>query len=484
MTYLRENLSENVATAPRRSTPGAWAPWIAEARALLVLATPLVLTQLAQMAIGTTDLLLLGRYSQSALAAAAIGNTIYYFAWILGAGPAMAVAPMIAHILGERATNRGGVRAVLRMGLWAVGAIAVIALPIMWSAGPILLFLRQDPELARGAGHFVALLSIGLPFSLGFMVLRSFATALGHPRAGLVVMGATIAVNALAGWALIFGHFGAPRMGIAGSGLATSASSVFGFLAMLAIIQIDRRLRVYRISRRFARPAAAKLSEIFRMGLPIGAGLLFEVLLFNAATLLMGTFGAASLAANQIAMNVSSITFMVPLGVGMACIVRVGLAKGGGDAVAVRRAALTALTVAGGFSLVSGAVVALASTSIAGLYLGSGSAENGAVVVMAAGFLKLCAAFQLFDGLQVAAAQALRGLKDTRVPMIVAGASYWLVGAPACLLLGVVMRLQGLGVWIGFVICLAFAAVAMCARLLSLIRLPAARGAAAALATD
>jgi MATE family multidrug resistance protein len=217
------------------------------------------------------------------------------------------------------------------MGLWAVVAIALVAMPIMWSAGPILLFLRQEPELARGAGHFVGLLSLGLPFSLGFMVLRSFATALGHPRAGLWVMGATIAFNALAGWTLIFGHFGAPRLGIIGSGLATSASSVFGFLAMLAIIHADRRLRVYRVSRRFARPAAAKLSEVFRLGLPIGAAMLFETMLFSGMTLLMGTFGATSLAAHQIALNFSSITFMVPLGVGMASIVRVGLAKGRGD---------------------------------------------------------------------------------------------------------------------------------------------------------
>ena len=186
------------------------ADWRVEARALLTLAGPLVLTQLAQMAIGTTDLLLLGRYSKSALAAAAIGNTVYWFAWLLGGGPASAVAPMIAHILGERAGNKGGVRASLRMGLWAVVIVSLVIMPVLFMATPILLALKQEPDLARDAGRFVGLLAFGLPFSLMSMVLRGFANALGHPKAGLWVSAATIGFNALAGWMLIFGHFGFP----------------------------------------------------------------------------------------------------------------------------------------------------------------------------------------------------------------------------------------------------------------------------------
>jgi len=229
-------LIEKSETALRRLPSRASAPWIAEARALMVLAAPLVLTQLAQMAIGTTDLILLGRYSQKALAAVAIGNTVYWFAWLVGGGPASAVSPMIAHILGERAGNKGGVRASLRMGLWAVAIVSLVVMPIMWSARPILLMLHQQPDLAQGAGQFVALVSIGLPFSLSTMVLSGFATALGHPRAGLWVSLATIVFNALAGYTLIFGNFGAPRLGIVGSGMATSASQVFGFVSMVAII--------------------------------------------------------------------------------------------------------------------------------------------------------------------------------------------------------------------------------------------------------
>jgi MATE family multidrug resistance protein len=472
------DLIDKTETLSRRITAagGRGSPWLAESRALLTLAAPLVLTQLAQMAIGTTDLILLGRYSQSALAAVAIGNTVYWFAWLLGGGPASAVSPMIAHILGERAGNRGGVRASLRMGLWAVGIVSLVVMPIMWSAKPILLMLHQQADLADGAGKFVTIISFGLPFSLSTMVLSGFATALGHPRAGLWVSLATIVFNGLAGWTLIYGHFGAPRLGIVGSGMATCASQVFGFLAMLAIIHRNPDLRVYRMFRRFNRPVHVKLAEVFRLGLPIGVTTLFEAMLFNAMTLLMGTYGAAALAAHQIAMNAASITFMVPLGIGMASTVRVGLAAGAGDIVAARRAGAVALGMGGLFMATSGVVMALLGAQLAGLYLGNGgAASDAAVIALAALFLRYAAAFQLFDGLQVVGARVLRGLKDARVPMILAGASYWLVGAPVCVFLAVGLNLKGEGIWIGFVVCLAVAAFLMCARFLRLTRGGAAR---------
>ena len=444
------------------------APWITETRALLALAAPLVLTSLAQMAIGTTDLILLGRYSQSALAAVAIGNTVYWFAWLLGSGPASAVSPMIAHILGERAGNRGGVRASLRMGLWAVAIVSVLVMPVMMSAEPILLFLHQQRDLAHGAGQFVGLVAIGLPFSLATMVLGSFATTMGHPRAGMWVYAATILFNALAGWTLIFGHLGAPRLGIVGSGIATAASSVFGCLAMLAIVHANPHLRAVRMFRRFARPVHVKLAEVFRLGLPIGVTTLFEAMLFNTMTLLMGTFGAAALAAHQIAMNACSITFMVPMGIGMASTVRVGLASGAGDMPGARRAGLVALATGGVFMLVCGVLMGLFGAQVAGLYLGRGGADDLAAIGLAAIFLKAGAAFQVFDGLQAVGARVLRGLKDARMPMILAGGSYWLIGAPVCFWLALGLHMKGLGIWIGFVVCLAVAAAAMVARFMVL----------------
>jgi len=341
---------------------------------------------------------------------------------------------------------------------------------LLWFAGPLLLALGQDPALAADAGRFVAMLSFGLPFTLGTMVLRNFANTLGKPRAGLWVMAATIAFNAVAGWTLIFGHFGAPRLGIVGSGMATSMSSIFSFLAMLAIIQWTPQLRVYRMFRRFHRPVGVKLAEVFRLGLPIGMTMIFEAMMFNTMTLVMGRFGADSLAAHQIALNVASITFMIPLGIGLAATVRVGMASGAGDLPAARRAGLVAFIASGGFIVVCGAGMAIFGPQIAGLYLGGRSASDLDVIVLAALFLKVGAAFQIFDALQVVGVMCLRGLKDARVPMILAAGAYWLIGTPTSLLLAFVFHTKGLGIWIGLAVGLAAAAVLMCARFALLTR--------------
>lgn len=443
--------------------------WTAEARALIKLALPLAGTQLAQMAVMTTDVLLLGRLSQHALAAAAIGNTISFFAWMIGAGPAFAVSPMVAQLIGARPKSRGGVRAAIRMSLWSVLMISAPMMVLLWFAGPILRLLGQEPTLADDAGRFVFMLSFGLPFSLASAALRSFANALDHPRAGLWVMLGTIAFNALAGWTLIFGHFGAPRLGIVGSGLATSLSSVFSFCAMLAIVHATPRLAAYRPLRRVHRPVPAKLAEVFRLGMPIGATMIFEAMLFNTMTLVMGRFGASALAAHQIALNFASITFMIPLGIGMASTVRVGLAMGAGDPAGARRAGTVAFVLAFGFAVVSAAVMATSGAAIARGYLGGGSADptTNALAVL---FLKIGAAFQVFDSIQVVGAQSLRGLKDARMPMVLAGVSYWLIGAPTSLGLGLGLGLGwgGLGIWIGLAVGLAAAAVLMTGRFLKL----------------
>ena len=447
-----------------RSSHAASTRWLPEARALAVLAAPLVMTQLAQMAIFTTDVVLLGRFSREALAAAAIGNTVFYFAWLIGSGPASAVSPMVAHSVGESRAHRAPVRTAVRMGLWSILLISLPMMGLMWWAKPILLALGQEPALAVNAGKFVAMLSFGLPFTLAFVVLRNFTTALGHPRAGLWVMAATVIFNALAGWVLIFGHLGAPRLGIVGSGLATTASEIFSFVAMLAIIQTAPDLGAFRIFRRFGRLAKAKLTEVFHLGMPIGMTMMFEAMLFNAMTLVMGTFGTVSVAAHQIAMSVASVTFMFPLGLGMATVVRVGTAAGRGDMVAARRSGLTAMVIAVVFITFCAAVMWLWGGPIAGLYIGGRTADDLAVIAMAAIFLKVAAAFQVFDALQVVAAQALRGLKDARMPMILAAGSYWLVGAPICLLLAFTAHMRGLGIWIGLATALAAAALAMTLR--------------------
>jgi MATE family multidrug resistance protein len=437
--------------------------WFAEAREMLKLAWPLVLTQLAQMAIMTTDVVMLGRLGKVALASAALGNTVFFFTWLIGCGPVAAVSPMIAHILGERPNDRAGVRAATRMGFWAVLLLSVPLIGFLLISRHTLLFLGQTEELARNASLFVTALCLGLPFSLGYQVLRNFSTALSKPNASLWVMGFAIFFNALGDYALIFGHFGFPKLGLVGSGIASACSYAFSFLAMVVVVQLTPSLRKYRIWRRFHRPHVEKLWEVFRLGMPIGMTMIFEAMLFNSATLLMGTFGTAAVAAHQIAMNVPSITFMVPLGIGMAATVRVGLAAGARDGEAVRRAGWLAIGVAVAFMGCTSILIWSFPDKIAGLYFAN-AAANADVIRLAVVFLHVAAVFQIADGVQVTGALSLRGLKDARAPMWIAGGSYWIAGFPACLLFAFVFGLKGLGIWIGLAFGLLVAATTMCWR--------------------
>ena len=460
----------NVFTTSRRRA------WTTEARELLHLAVPLAATQLAQMAILATDTIMLGHDSKEALAAGALGNTVYFLLWLLGCGIPMAVSPVIAHIQGahsnsRRGRDRRGVRTAVRMGLWSVAIVSLPLMGLLFLTQPILLFFRQQPQLAADAALFASAIAIGLPFALGFQVLRSFSTALSHAVPPMVVLILAILFNALADYALIFGHFGFPRLGIMGAGLASASSNIFAFLAMLAIALGFPVLKRYRILHRLTEPHWKTFRELFRLGLPIGITMVFEVALFNGAALAMGTLGLAPLAAHQIAITIPSITFMVPLGIGLAATVRVGLAAGAGDAAGARRAGFTAIAMAGLFMCVMALVLLLWPRQIATLWLPDIPA-NADVLRLAVSFLSIAAAFQLVDGIQAAASMSLRGLKDASGPMWLAGASYWLVGAPTSLLLGFTFGMQGTGIWLGLAFGLLVAAVTLTARFAVLSKKP------------
>lgn len=444
--------------------------WKGELRALLQLAGPLIATQLAQMAIMTTDVIMVGRLGTQPLAAAALGNTVYFFLWLVGMGPTVAVSPLIAHILGANPRDRAGVRRVVRMGLW-IAVLLWLPLGVVMALTPdILILLGQETTLAIAAGRFVQPLCIGLVFSFGYQVMRNFATALSRPNAPLYVTLATILLNAFLDYTLIFGHFGAPRLELFGSGLATACSFFFSFAALGLFVLFDRGLRRYHVFLRFYRPDWQKFAELFRLGLPIGLTMIFEAALFNAATLLMGGFGAAALAAHQIAINVASITFMVPLGLAMAATVRIGLAAGAADRAGVQRAGAVAFAVSTGFMCLCALVMAVFPRTIAGAYFDIHDPANIGAVNLTVSFLQVAAAFQIFDGLQVTAALSLRGLKDAHVPMWLAAISYWLLGFPACIGLSHMTGWGGMGVWIGLAFALFLAALLLCGRFVMLSR--------------
>jgi MATE family multidrug resistance protein len=306
--------------------------------------------------------------------------------------------------------------------------------------------------------------------ALWFVVLRNFIAALERPRAAMVVMLLGVGFNALGAYALIFGAFGLPALGLQGAGIAAALTNGGLFLSLLGYVLIDRRFRRYRILGHLWRPDWVRMGEIFRVGLPIGIALIMEVGLFASAGFLVGLIGRAELAAHQIALQCASVAFMVPLGLAQAATVRVGLAAGSGDRAGVMRAGLTALAVGGLFMTATATLMWTRPEAIIGLFIDAGNPANARVLRLAVTFLAIAALFQIFDGGQVIGMGALRGLKDTRWPMAIAALAYWVVGIGLAVGLAFGLGLGALGVWIGLAAALAVAATLLVGRFVALQR--------------
>lgn len=441
-----------------------------EMRALSSLALPIAATQVAQMAVSTTDILMLGHLGAPQLAAAAIANTYQFMVWIIAFGPISAVSPIIAQQLGADPTNTRDVRRALRMTLWVAIAM-IVPVGIIYGVAPAFLkLLGQSDEVIRLATPYIWSLAPGMTFAMGYLALRNCLAALSFARAPLVIAALLVGINALLGYAMIFGHFGFPKLELIGAGVAASISNAISFFALFAWVLVWPTFRRYQFLANWWKPDWGKLRELFRIGVPIGVTTLFEGTMFQAGVFMMGHLGTIPLAAHQIAMNIASVTFMVPLGLSQAATVRVGLAAGAKNPAQMRFAAFTAIGFGAGFMMLCAIVMAVFSHQLAELYLGPNAADAAAVTHMAAQFLLLAAAFQIFDSSQVTAAGALRGLKDTRMPAILAGIAYWVIGFPVCLWLGLFTPLGGVGIWIGYVFALAAAAILLVGRVVILTR--------------
>jgi MATE family multidrug resistance protein len=332
---------------------------------------------------------------------------------IFGIGLVSATSPVVAEELGRRRHAVREVRRTVRQGLWSAVAIAVPIWLVAWWGEAILLATGQEPALAAAAGGYIRSLMWSLLPFLFYLVLRSFLAALERPGWALVVGLLAIPLNLAIAWVLMFGQFGFPRLGLAGAGIATTLT------------------------------------------------LAFEVTIFNAAALLMGRIGASELAAHAIALQIASFTFMVPMGVGQAVTVRVGLAYGAGDPDGVTRAGWTAFALGVGFMVFTALLMVLVPEALVGIFLDLADPKNAPVVAFAVSFLFLAAVFQLADGAQAVGAGMLRGLQDTRVPMMFALFGYWGIGLPAGVLLGFWTPLRGTGIWIGLALGLAVVAALM-----------------------
>ncbi len=343
--------------------------WLDEVRATLALAWPIILTNLLQIALTTTDVIMIGRLGPDALAAGVLGANVFFAFIIFGIGLVSAVAPMVARVLGARRYSVREVRRTVRQGLWSAIAIALPVWAILWFAEPILLALGQEPDTTASAARYLSTLQWSyLPF-IGYIVMRNFIAAVERPLWGLWAGGIGFLANAAAAWCLIFGVLGFPRLELFGAGIATTLSSTIMFGALALVALVDRKFRRYYIFGRFWRPDWPRFRQLWALGLPIAAALVFEVSIFNAAVILMGLIGKTALAAHSIAIQIASVTFMVPLGFGQAATVRVGRAYGAGDGDAIRRAGWVAFTMGVGFMVFSASLMLFAPHLLIGAFL-------------------------------------------------------------------------------------------------------------------
>ena len=438
--------------------------WRDEFRATAALAWPLVLTNVAQALIHTTDVVLLGWLGPRALAAGTLGMNIYVAFLVFGMGLVTAAAPMMARELGARRHSVREVRRTARQAMWAGAAICVPVWILLWHTEALLLALGQDPGLAADAQTMVRALQWGLLPYLFYLVLRSFVSALERPLWSLVVVIAAVVYNALINYGLIFGNFGLPALGLLGAGIGSASANLFMFLGLAAVCLADRRFRRYRIFGRFWRPDWQRFREVWRLGFPIAITLGLEITIFNAAVFLMGLIGAAEIAAHAVAIQIAALSFMVPLGLGQAVTVRVGLAYGRRDRTGIGRAGWAAFALGVSFMALMAVVMLAMPDWLVSIFLDSADPANGTVISLAMSFLLVAAFFQIFDGAQVVGAGMLRGLHDTTVPMIYAALGYWGIGLGVGVGLAFGLGWKGVGIWIGLASGLAVVAVLMITR--------------------
>ena len=431
--------------------------WQAHIRGTLRIGLPLIGAQIAQQAIMVTDTVMLGWYGTEELAASVLGGTAFFIGFIFAIGLAQAVIPLAS--AAEGAGDVRGVRRSVRMGLWIVWMMALAILPLSGQSERLFLLVGQTPELSAMASDYLDIALWGLIPASTLMVLRSFLSAV--ERTGIILWATLLgaAMNAVANWMLIFGNWGAPEMGLRGAAIA----SVISHSAILVPVMIysARRggLEKYQLFVRIWRPDWPALRELARLGLPVSLTLLAEIGLFSASSVMMGWLGVVALAAHGIALQVISIIFMIPLGLASAATARIGRAQGRGDGLGVSRAAQAAMGMALGIAGLAAVVLWLVPEALVGAFLDHDDVNRDAVVATGAVLLAVAAVFQLFDTGQVMSAALLRGLKDTRVPMIFALISYWVIGIPVAYVLAFKAGYGGPGVWAGLAAGLMVAAV-------------------------
>lgn len=444
------------------SGPNTYLPDI---RRLLTLGLPLVGATLVGFLIHMTDTVMLGWYSVTSLAAATVGNGLWFLLFIVGAGFGHAVTPMVAEAA-EFADNIR-IRRVTRMGLWLSVVYAVLPVLLLINSEPILLLIGQTPDVAAEGARYLSIAVFGFFPALAGHVMRSFLSAVQLTAILFWITVAALGLNAVMNYALIFGNFGAPELGIRGAALASIVTHLAQMIALMIYAQWKRPdLALFQ---RIWKPDAEIMKRVFVLGLPIGGAALAESGLFAASSVMIGWLGEVELAAHGIALQLTALMFMFHVGMSQAATIRAGAYFGRRDGVGLRNTTMASFLVAFAFGVVAIALFVLIPELLVSLFVAPDEPARETVISLGAGLMIIAALFQFVDSAQIVALSNLRGMQDTAVPMWLAAISYWVIGIPAAYFLGFTAGLGADGVWYGLTIGLAVAAVLLGVRLWRLV---------------
>jgi MATE family multidrug resistance protein len=437
----------------------------ADVRAICVLALPLIGTNLSIIGMQFADTVMAGQLGARDLAALSVGVGFYHLFLLAGLGTLMAVSPSIAHAFG--ADDARGVTRYCRQAWWLALALAVLLVTGLMQVDYVLPAIGISPEILPTAIGYVHAMAWGMPALLGFLSLRYTTEGLGRTKPIMYFGFLGLAANIVGNWIFMYGKFGMPQLGAVGCGVATAISEWLMFLALLTYMRRHRAYRAFQFFARIDPPDWRVLRELTRIGAPIAGSVLAEGGLFVCAALMIGGMGATLTAGHQIALNYASFMFMVPLAISSATTIHVGHTLGRGEQERGRLAGLLGIGMCATVMALSAVGILLFSDGIARLYT-----NDPAVREIAAGLLLLAAIFQLSDGVQVGAAGALRGFKDTAIPMTMCIFSYWIVGFPLAYIFGVQQGGGPPSVWMGFIAGLSVAATLLVSRYLYISRRP------------
>jgi MATE family multidrug resistance protein len=429
-----------------------------EMKTLLTLAWPLLIAQVTQTLMGVSDTIMAGRYSYTDMAAVAIGFSITMPVLMFIQGVTLGLSPIISRLQGSNQNNK--VANALHQCVWLSLMLSVLALLLVFIVSPLLANVEMEVDVRTITVEYIIYILLAAPGFALYQSLRNCCEGLSSTRPTMIIMFAGLLVNIPANYIFINGLFGLPQMGGAGCGIATLLVIYIMAFVTLLYMMVAKKLKQYDLFTKFHWPKLDLQLTQLKIGLPIAFTIVFEVTLFGVVALLLARFGAEVVASHQIALNFSSLMFMLPMSIGMAVAIRIGHSVGREDALNAKISVYCALLCSIFIALLTATMTVILSIEISALYT-----ENRGVIMMASSLLFFAALFQFSDGIQVVSANALRGYKDTSAMLILSFVSYWLVGLPVGIVLGLTdwlfPAMAAKGFWIGFISGLSCAAVLM-----------------------